>query len=605
MKVFKVFKGQHAKASLSEQLEEADALPMSFPMYTVPVLDLLQMVEIQPHEKLKEEGLLTEFHNSMGQAAFVSHQWISLEHPDPEGKQMRVLQDALHNMMRESSTLYPDIIQGMYLQGSCVSTDVLRSRPLFIWYDYFCVPQGKDACATWTFANMERTNDAIESIPAYIDRCDLFFVLCPVVPSLDRSELFGPSTWASRGWCLTEKLVRLLSPNPLCVIIKSATVCQTDEAPWASSASTASPGLGSFGSSEDKKKIGKILGFVMKCLLLHCLKSNDLVKYRMYLNLHKVVFRGFSHVPSIADILPRPCPGVHNSLGTIFLHQNFFEKITEVGACGYSPICYAALDGDPHLIQSLLELRASPNSKTQTFNRWMGTGPGLTVLGLGAWFGHKEAVSVLLSARADVDCGILSPICLAASSNQIECIKLLCAAGGNPKMSTAGGTPLCWASLHGFATSVRFITELISGVDGDAGDGFSTALHFAAIHAGNAETVFALVDAKADVNEPWRPQGSLKWALRLHNLRTKLQSLWSCGRKDVSTMRVVTIEELAYHCWEAHKLLRLASLSHRNTTKHGSVLHGRGHQKHMKRMAEFHFEIFGKSLGNLWEIFEC
>lgn len=182
----------------------------------------------------------------------------------------------------------------------------------------------------------------------------------------------------------------------------------------------------------------------------------------------------------------------------------------------------------------------------------MNTGPGITVLGLCAWFGHKEAVSVLLSARADVDGGLFPPMCFAASSNQNECIKLLCAAGGNPKVSIIGGTPICWASLHGFSTCV---SELISaGVAGVDGDGLSAALHFAAIHAGNAETVFALIDAKADVNEPWRPQSFLKWALRLHNLRSNLRTLSRRCRKD-GTTRVVTIEELAYHCWEATPLM--------------------------------------------------
>lgn len=528
---------QEINSSLTEsRLEEAEALPMFFPMYTVPVLYLLQMVQIKPHEKLKDEGALTVFDKSMGRAAFVSHQWISLENPDPEGKQFRVLQDALGNMMRESATLCPDVTQGMYIGGSRLSTDMIRSRPLFIWYDYFCAPQGKDPFQTWTFADMSRCSNAVESIPAYIDRCELFFVLCPVVPSLDRSELFGPATWASRGWCLAEKLVRLLSPNPLCVIIKSATVYQTDEGPWAASCSSTSPGLGSFGSDDDKKQIGHTLGSVMKRLLFHCLKSNDLVKYRTYLNLHKVVFRGFSYEPSLADVLPRHSSDLHISLAAIFLQQNYFQKVSDVDAGGYSPLCYAALNGDPRLIQSLLEARVSPNSKTKTYNPRMNTGPGITVLGLCAWFGHKEAVSVLLDARADVDRGLLSPISLAASSNQTDCIKLLRAAGGSPTMSGAGGTPVCWASLHGSSTSV--VELMRTGVD------TSMALHFAAMHGGNAETVFALVDGKADVNEPWRPQGILKWALRLHNLWRTCKS-----QKDE------TIQDLARHCWDATPLM--------------------------------------------------
>ena len=205
--------------SQKDHLEESEALPLLFPMYTVPLFELLKMTKVRPHEELKPEGVLRVFERSMGNAAFVSHQWISVEHPDPEGKQMRVLQEALGNMTREKMTLLPDVSQGMYLQGCRLSTEVLRSKPLFIWYDYFSVPQGKDCFESWTLHDVStREPQAIESIPAYIDRCELFFVLCPVVPSVDRMELFGSATFASRGWCLAEKLVRQLSPNPLCIL---------------------------------------------------------------------------------------------------------------------------------------------------------------------------------------------------------------------------------------------------------------------------------------------------------------------------------------------------------------------------------------------------
>ena len=35
----------------------------------------------------------------MGDAIFVSHQWVGNMHPDPESKQLRVLQDALTRML--------------------------------------------------------------------------------------------------------------------------------------------------------------------------------------------------------------------------------------------------------------------------------------------------------------------------------------------------------------------------------------------------------------------------------------------------------------------------------------------------------------------------
>ena len=64
-----------------------EASPMHFPMYTVSMAAVLQMQAVKPHEELQENGTLTVFHEGMGRAAFVSHQWVGKKHPDPEHKQ--------------------------------------------------------------------------------------------------------------------------------------------------------------------------------------------------------------------------------------------------------------------------------------------------------------------------------------------------------------------------------------------------------------------------------------------------------------------------------------------------------------------------------------
>lgn len=73
--------------------------PRYFPMYTVPLRTLLEMKRVEPHELLKAREVLVEFDQSMGNAAFVSHQWISQLHPDPEFTQMQVLQNALQHAL--------------------------------------------------------------------------------------------------------------------------------------------------------------------------------------------------------------------------------------------------------------------------------------------------------------------------------------------------------------------------------------------------------------------------------------------------------------------------------------------------------------------------
>eukprot|EP00438_Fugacium_kawagutii_P016142 Skav207698 [mRNA] locus=scaffold3057:220123:220404:- [translate_table: standard] len=69
-----------------------EAPPLLFPMYTVPVDDVLQMTVLEPHEVLKSLGLLVEFEPELGKALLESHQWVGKRHPDPDFKQFSVLQ---------------------------------------------------------------------------------------------------------------------------------------------------------------------------------------------------------------------------------------------------------------------------------------------------------------------------------------------------------------------------------------------------------------------------------------------------------------------------------------------------------------------------------
>ena len=85
-------------ARQTQTSQRVDASEMLFPMYTVQTHVLLQMEEVRPHEDLLAQGLLTKFHHAMGQAAFVSHEWVESSHPDPRGQQLKILQDAIRNV---------------------------------------------------------------------------------------------------------------------------------------------------------------------------------------------------------------------------------------------------------------------------------------------------------------------------------------------------------------------------------------------------------------------------------------------------------------------------------------------------------------------------
>jgi hypothetical protein len=91
-------------------LDDGERLSMFFPLYTVPLGTFLEMTKIEPHEALKARNVLVEFQRNMGNAAFVSHQWVTTNHPDPDCKQIRVLQDALKEMMGNLKSIPVDLI---------------------------------------------------------------------------------------------------------------------------------------------------------------------------------------------------------------------------------------------------------------------------------------------------------------------------------------------------------------------------------------------------------------------------------------------------------------------------------------------------------------
>ena len=66
-----------------------------------------------------------------------------------------------------------------------------QARPLFIWYDYFSVPQD--------VGNASHQLDAISSIPAYVAQCRFFFALCPTIQSPVQAKVLSPTSWRARG----------------------------------------------------------------------------------------------------------------------------------------------------------------------------------------------------------------------------------------------------------------------------------------------------------------------------------------------------------------------------------------------------------------------
>ncbi|CAK9113771.1 Serine/threonine-protein phosphatase 6 regulatory ankyrin repeat subunit B (PP6-ARS-B) (Serine/threonine-protein phosphatase 6 regulatory subunit ARS-B) (Ankyrin repeat domain-containing protein 44) [Durusdinium trenchii] len=513
-------------ASYAESLAltEDEANPMLLPMYTVPLAALLQMGEIEPHEELKAKGTLVVFDQSLGNAAFVSHQWVGLDHPDPEFKQMRVFQAALRHAMSQLQHIPLDVSSEAVLPSSqTFATSELTSRHLFIWYDYFSCPQLERPS---NLSERSELSKAIDSIPAYVASSAFFFVLCPVIESEAASKVFSPSSWSQRGWCRLERACYELGQQKPWIRVKGSAVLELNGG--AGTDPMMGPAAeGDFSVEEDRAKIAQVLVPLLRHRLRQLLRVRDLVSYRVVLNQQSVYLRGtgvedfYTPLPSFsADPLDL------GSLVEEFLHQNGLTGISERDRGGWLPIHYAALSGSCPLIQGLLARRANPNQRTRQDQPLLGVPPLSSALSICLFFQHFDATRLLIFAKASlagVGHTIWSPMLAAGVANNPEGIRALCAAGCSPHEGNILVSAFYAACAHGSTDAVQ---ELLRKTGGQ-GLNMTFALHTAMfLHGGRAELVQHLVELRADVNDQtftwWKLSSAMGLLARVKSVQHKL-----------------------------------------------------------------------------------
>ena len=69
-----------------------------------------------------------------------------------------------------------------------------------MWMDYFCVPQ----LVRGFPVTGEEQLLYIESIPSYVELCNIFFALVPPALQNDTQAACNMHSWLQRGWCRTE-----------------------------------------------------------------------------------------------------------------------------------------------------------------------------------------------------------------------------------------------------------------------------------------------------------------------------------------------------------------------------------------------------------------
>ena len=503
---------------------------MHFPMYTVAAERVLEMTEICPHEELKAgrcsssvqaltqkkfhensclnnkndkssllgdgemskaRGDVIVFEEAMGNAGFVSHEWVAKQHPDPEFKQMKVLQDALQYLLKGHGLVPLDVItESLAPSAKSIPLELFQSRPLFLWYDYFSVPQLEQGGSE---GDKECQAEAISSIPAYVVKCRFFLALCATIESPFEGKVLSFSSWANRGWCRLERASRALSENDSWVVIKSPAALEVA----GTALSWGSVGEGEFTVQGDIAKIAPVMEAIVKRKLILSLQAGDFPSYRRHLNLQAVHLRGLNVEP--VSVLPCRigCNSAKDEVAS-FLYENGLTKVNGRDSAGWWPLHYAAMSGKLSLMKALLGQRADPNRRTMKDEPQLGLAPWLSALDLTMLWRQNDAARLLIDARAELSGGMQPAMVLAASANNVEGIRLLCAAGGNPLCQNMVG----FNGVTGAAScnSLAALDELVKQANPSKFE-LSRALFLAmGVQGGSAELVERLVSLRADVD---------------------------------------------------------------------------------------------------------
>lgn len=211
-----------------------------FPMMVILAANCIELTEFRPFEQMLAEGLV-QYRRDAPHTIFVSHQWLSRSHPDPDGVQLRTLNHFLKHAMehrikdllcerdwlalvkgidKETTSDAPRrmLAKSMGRQGSERSEDAIVRElfpgfwDCFLWVDYMSVPQevslGDDSKVR-----------AIYSIPFYIKQSSLFFILCPKAENKETREICDYWSWQRRGWCRLEEWANNLSSHQCVTLV--------------------------------------------------------------------------------------------------------------------------------------------------------------------------------------------------------------------------------------------------------------------------------------------------------------------------------------------------------------------------------------------------
>ncbi|CAE7438539.1 Ankrd17, partial [Symbiodinium necroappetens] len=266
------------------------------------------------------------------------------------------------------------------------------------------------------------------------------------------------------------------------------------------------PGDGKFTDESDRTSLGPVIVQMVWNKLVYFLEQGDWHSYRCMLNEQRVRYLKSLDVDPIDGLIPKPPTNIDpfSSPQTFvlarFLHQNGFQSPLERDARGWSPLCFAAMNGDVMLVEALLDSKADVNDAITKAKKEMSLPKRMSVLSLAAFYHSSEVMRLLLARRAKLsatDAHQGTALHWASCSDNAEGVRILCAAGADPsKQCLPGLNPFNLACACSTANAMKELFAQVPSLD------LRHSLHFAMMFFGGySETVSFLIEVKADVNE--------------------------------------------------------------------------------------------------------
>ncbi|CAJ1337567.1 unnamed protein product [Effrenium voratum] len=471
-------------------------------MWVLRVADFMTFEWMPSHEELRAKGLLLERKEGF-LCIFVSHQWLGTSHPDPQGEQLPVLQQALRKLLAGAS-IKEDLYAQFFMQ-SRKFTERQRAalKDAYLWLDWFSIPQlesypsDPSPSSSLSFASQE---DFIQMIPDFISMSDMFVVLTPRCRHAVTGTFCGFGTWTERGWCRLELWCKMLSENtnfPVICVSGPGEIEYATQFFWMDRP----PYEGQFTYNSDRDMVLNVIRKALTAKLRVLKARGKWDAYRFY-------------VARYDTMLGQPC---RQRSPEEFLKDFRLPGLNFQGKSrNLTPVACAALSGDAKMIAKLADVG-------HDVNRSVGPLPELyifeakTPLMLAVWLGYRNLAPVraLIKCRADVNAvtGFGNPLLgFCRSPQAVDCL-VSQRAEVNQQVGSSYMSPLglacCWDAppelIACFLKHGADVNPKLNGL------GSVHPLANLAISSSISPTCLSsaalLLDARADPNHQYTPRG--------------------------------------------------------------------------------------------------